>query len=103
MALLNKVVASIPHGNGRIVVVKTTFDASYTTGGMSLVPSDVGMYGFSAVVPSPLKSGFDVQWDADAQKLVVYGTGAADKAAGTEQDAATDLSALSCQLIIFGS
>lgn len=103
MALTQKILATVLHAGGKIVVTKTTFDASYVTGGFAVTPASVGLYGYSAVVPVAVNSGFEVQFDPDTEKLVVYGTGAADKAAGTEQDAATDLSALSCNLIIFGT
>lgn len=68
-------------GSKRTAVVTVDFDSSYSTGGESFVPGDVGMYTFSKVNIHP-KNGFVFEYDYTNKTILVYTQGAAHAAGG---------------------
>lgn len=98
-------------GNAKAAVVNVTFDASYATGGESLVPSDVGLAEFYAVIPLPdanAEPGRVVQYDYTAEALVVFEqTDPADVGGANvplvEVAATTDLSSLVVRVLAIGA
>jgi hypothetical protein len=104
MALSLSVTHKSPMPGGALILFGTvTFDSSYPTGGETL---DVSAYftGSPHVFLSQ-DDGYHIFHDkgtAAAGKLLVHGTGSAEKAAGTQVDNATDLSSVVCHIIVVG-
>lgn len=95
-------------GNKVIKVRDVTFDSSYVTGGESLVPEDVGLTHFDAVLPG---TGFDttnslavvVAYDYVDETLVAFGDNAAVGLGEFTQIASTDnLSAVTSRVVFIG-
>lgn len=83
---------------------KVTFDDSYALAGEVF---DISAKYVATATPrvfiTPISSGFHVVHDngtCAGGKLRVFGTGSAEKAAGTEVDAATDLHLLECMFTV---
>lgn len=103
LTITKKLVSPLIAGWG-IGAFEVTFDSSYPTGGETLDLSD---YFSSAETPivavSPQTSGYHLCHDGGtvaAGKILVVGTGAAEKGVGTQVDNATNLSTLVCDVIV---
>lgn len=62
-------------GRHRVYIGKVTFDASYTTGGLSFTPASVGMAEFDFVEVEPDAAalpGHVVQYNYTTKKLMVF-------------------------------
>ena len=92
-------------GGFRLISGTVTFDDSYPTGGETM---DLSSYLLSTSSPTVIINGDDgyvIQHDrgtAAAGKLIAYGTGSANKAALTQQDATTNLSTVICPFTAIG-
>src|SRR5882757_2985576 len=59
--------------NSKVVVANVTLDASYTTGGYAVVPSDLGLQGIDhLIVGNPPLGGVVATWDAVAGKIKMF-------------------------------
>ncbi len=90
-------------GGQREKVVEAAFDSTYTAGGESLAPSDVGLGSIENVTieSGTTDSGYVVEWDPATGVLVVREE--SDAGGGlTEVADATDLSGESIRLSIRG-
>jgi hypothetical protein len=91
-------------GFKRAVVV---FDSSYPDGGEPITAANVGLGSLENMQITcdqdfAVGGGYVVEWDKTAGTLRVLATGAAAGAILDEEAAATDLSALSCNVLAFG-
>ncbi len=102
MALTISNVKRTVFGNDRVAIADVTFDSSYATGGELLDISQLGMQQVDYLAVAPA-SGYAVEWDGTNKKLLVRGTGSAEKAAFTQQDASTDLSTLTVHIMAYGN
>ena len=97
MALTIALVKGSGHvaGNKKIRVRDVTLDASYPTGGYTLLPSDFGLrklehvQGATAVASGGGATARTVSYDYTNQKLQVYTTASAEAANGSDQSAFT--------------
>ena len=96
MALTIRRVSSFVIGDHREVIVDITYDASYTTGGLSLPASALG-FGTSlrAVIPTPSTDGHTFAYDYTNATLMAF-------SGGTEVAARTDLHTLTARVIAHG-
>src|SRR5436309_5655100 len=75
-------------GDKRVRFADVTFDTSYTTGGLALVPKDVGFARQIDLLIAAPSGGFIFEFDHAAQKLKAqYPTGGATAAPTTAQGA----------------
>jgi hypothetical protein len=94
-------------GNQRMVVRSVTFDSSYVTGGEPVSASQFGLKQINAVVvagavrKNDATSALIASYDHVNQTLVAYWS-AGSGAAPLQVTNATDLSAYSVRLIVFG-
>jgi len=58
--------------NVRRVLVTITFDASYVTGGESILPADVGLGEILHINFNQGEDGYVLHWDSVAQTIVAY-------------------------------
>lgn len=93
-------------GRHKVRNVTVTFDDSYPTGGEAFAPADVGLAEFTQILISEDASGYVVQYDYTAEKLVAYGVQQdADGATSDpldEVDDETDLSAVVVRITCIG-
>jgi len=78
---------------GRVVMCYGTIDiTSYTAAGEVIDPSEFQfIQGLRQLILSPSETGY-IGWFSDSDnKVIVRGTGSAEKAAGTAVDAETDV------------
>ena len=101
MALTLSEVRQTVVGNLKMKIYDITFDSSYPTNGEGFTPSDVGMRDFESVCFSGDSSGYVPQFDYTNEKIKMYEAGA-DGAALDEVANGTDLSSVSCRVIIHG-
>jgi hypothetical protein len=93
-------------GQTKLVVKKVTFDSSYPTGGEPLTASDLGLSTVLAAWPGP-SAGYVFEYDITNAKLKAYrqkdpaAAGGADIAL-PEVGNTTDLSAVSCYMLVLG-
>lgn len=86
-------------GDRRRAVASVTFDNSYATGGLAFTPAAVGLNVIEdtvITVTAPVSAAAVVTYDATNQKLKAL------VQAGTEVAAATNLSALTVQVVCSG-
>jgi hypothetical protein len=102
--------ADFTASNKRVRVRTVTFDNSYTTGGLSLTPANVGLRTIDQVQGAMAKnaagtSAVPVVYDYTNQKLQAYryDGASAGKAFLEEVAAAVDLSTFSARLTFIGS
>ena len=108
MALTVSRVTRSTFGNKRVVVADVTFDNSYTTGGLALTATTLGLrkveavLGVTAVSSTPTK--FDAAYDYTNSKLLAYGTNATPGAAVADVQVTngTDLSTFTVRLVALG-
>ena len=93
MAITTTVTGKELVGRKRLVYGTITFDDSYPAGGEAFSASNIGLAVIDRLAIDP-QDGFVFEWDATNNKVIVRESGTAS-AALDEQDAATDLSAVS--------
>lgn len=84
-------------GNKKATVSTITFDAAYTTGGLALDPSQVGL-AFIDFLVADGADGYNVVYDYATGKLKAFGS-----TAGTEVAADVDLHLISCRVLAVGA
>lgn len=92
-------------GNKKVKVRDVTFDASYPTGGESLVPSDVDLNHIDFVLGNVAASATEavaVAYDHTNETLMAFETGATVSTPLDEVGNTEDLSAFTARLIIVG-
>lgn len=97
-------------GAMRLTYCRVAFDASYPTGGEAFDPTDDLTDDFNTVLgvflnnrePVADAGGYVPAWDATNSKILVFEAGA-DAAALDEVANTTDLSALTCDVLIVGT
>lgn len=92
-----------PEGDLRTCAIKITFDNSYPAGGYAITPTSFGLVQIAIVlVPGLTLLGRKVIWDSVNGKIKLYTTAADGVGAATDMTAATDISADSVIVYVWG-
>jgi hypothetical protein len=104
MALTNSVVFRTTFGNKKVVVVDTTFDSSYVTGGESLTAADLGLTKIQYVATGVADTNYVTRYDYTNSKLLAYDSDYSTSTDGPLQQVAnaTDLSTADVRLLVVG-
>lgn len=90
-------------GGANMVVASITFDSAYPTGGEPLTPASLGVSTIQALIPAPA-GGYVFEYDYANKKLkaMIGDNNNTNDSPLVEEANDTNLSAVTCRVVVFG-